>query len=85
MLNSYKSITDLTNHKPKALTELFACWVILHFYSLSADFSHYFLSKNTIRVSSSLDKEQDGCPCSGSNLFAKVISRRQKFPLAGKE
>ena len=33
---------------------------------------------NTIRVSNSLDPD-------GSKVFAKVISRRQKLPLAGKE
>ena len=42
---------------------------------------------NTIRVSNSLDPDQARhCrACSGSKLFAKVISRQQKSPLAGKE
>ena len=45
--------------------------------------------RNTIRVSNSLDPDQDlysvGLFLGPINLFAKVICRRQKSPLAGKE
>ena len=44
--------------------------------------------KNTIRVSNSLDPDQARHvvrPDLGPKLFAKVISRRQKLPLAGKD
>ena len=42
--------------------------------------------RNTIRVSDNLDPEQDRHRSwSGSKLFAKVISRWQKSPLARKE
>ena len=66
----------------------FASWVIFHAFLSSADFFFkiYFFKKsfkNTIRVSNRLDPF---CwSWSVSKLFAKIISRRQNLPLAGKE
>ena len=47
-------------------------------------FKSYF--RNTIRVSNSLDSDQDRCYVGRTwfKLLAKAISRRQKSPLAGK-
>ena len=66
----------------------------MHFCCLWIFFLLTFSKKsfrNTIRVSNSLDPDQarhfsrsDLGPSSGSKLFAKVISRRQKSPLGGK-
>ena len=58
------------------------------FFCLLIFFKVNFFLKNLSRipsVSNSLDQDQAGC-FSGSKLFVKVIiSRQQKFPLAGKE
>ena len=71
-----------------------ACWVILHafvvhgcFFKITF-FSKNLHSRNTIRVSESLDPDQAQRfvrPDLGPKLSAKIISRRQKSPLAGKE
>ena len=58
-----------------------ACWVIFQAFVIGWLFSKLTFSKksfrNTIRVSNSFD--------SGSKLFTKVISIRQRLPIARKE
>ena len=73
---------------------LFACWVLLHAFLSSVDFFlkiNFFKKsfRNTIKVSYSLDPDQawqNFGPDLGPtpNCLRKVISRRQKLPLAGK-
>ena len=63
----------------------FACFFCRLQIFLKLTFSKKYF-RNTIRVSNSLDPDQaQHFAKSGSKLFAKVISRRQKSPLVGKE
>ena len=86
-----------TLHAPRSLkssatfcfNSLHACWVILHAF-LSVDFSNLFKNifqeyHQSVKQFGSRSGPTKCRAWSGSKLFAKVISRRQKSPLAGKE
>ena len=55
-----------------------ACWVIFHAFVVVCWLFSELTFRNTIKVSNSLDSNQD-------RQFAKVINRRQKLQLARKE
>ena len=63
-----------------------ACWIICHALLLSTESFSKHSFRNTNRVSKGLDADQDRHSVepgyNGFKLFAKVISRRQKSPLA---
>ena len=68
--------------------EFFACWVIFQAFVVVCRLLFFLINfcknsyRNTFRVSNSVNPDQD---CSGSKLFAKVISRRHKSLLAKKQ
>ena len=67
---------------------IFACWVMFFFLLLllSADFFHFFFVQNIFQEHSSTVKRFGSRPGPfGFKLFANVISRREKSPLASKE
>ena len=85
--------SDFIHYADTRTSELFACWVILHaFLSTVVFFLKVTFSKKNLQEYHQSVKQfgsrsgQTFCPAwSGSLLFAMVISRQQKWPLAEKE